>query len=126
MLIYNEIKYQGIKDKNKEEKEPCSLSKIYLLFDAENPLFFCKKAKLACKEWESAENIIRYNSYIDRMLINQIQDMNEDVGKGLQNNIKKLKFLKVEQKNIDDLVRDLITLEIPIKPFLINSSFNHR
>ena len=52
--------------------------------------------------------------------------MNEDLGKGLQNNIKKLKFLKVEQKNIDDLVRDLITLEIPIKPFLINSSFNHR
>ena len=107
MLIYNEIKYQGIKDKNKEEKEPCSLSKIYLLFDAENPLFFCKKAKLACKEWESAENIIRYNSYIDRMLINQIQDMNEDMWKRLQNNIKKLKFLKVEQKNIDDLVRDL-------------------
>ena len=33
--------------------------------------------------------------------------MNEDLGKGLQNNIKKLKFLKVEQKNIDDLVRDL-------------------
>ena len=63
--------------------------------------------KLACKEWESAENIIRYNSYIDRMLINQIQDMNEDMWKRLQNNIKKLKFLKVEQKNIDDLVRDL-------------------
>ena len=126
VLIYNEIKYQGIKDKNKEEKEPCSLSKIYLLFHAENPLFFCKKAKLACKEWESAENIIRYNSYIDRMLINQIQDMNEDMWKRLKNNIKKLKFLKVEQKNIDDLVRDLITLEIPIKPFLINSSFNHR
>ena len=41
------------------------------------------------------------------MLIDQIQDMNEDVGKGLQNNIKKLKLLKVEQKNIDDLVRDL-------------------
>jgi len=55
VLIYNEIKYQGIKDKNKEEKEPCSLSKIYLLFDAENPLFFCKKAKLACKEWEILE-----------------------------------------------------------------------
>jgi hypothetical protein len=41
------------------------------------------------------------------MLIDQIQDMNEDVGKGLQNNIKKLKFLKVENKNKDDLVRDL-------------------
>ena len=33
--------------------------------------------------------------------------MNEDLGKGLQNNIKKLKFLKVENKNKDDLVRDL-------------------
>ena len=63
--------------------------------------------KLACEERESAESIIRYNSYIDRMLIDQIQDMNEDVGKGLQNNIKKLKFLKVENKNKDDLVRDL-------------------
>ena len=41
------------------------------------------------------------------MLIDQIQDMNEDVRKRLQNNIKKLKYLKVEQKNIDDLVRDL-------------------
>ena len=63
--------------------------------------------KLSCEERENIESIIRYNSYIDRMLINQIQDMNKDVRKRLQNNIKKLKFLKVEQKNIDDLVRDL-------------------
>ena len=63
--------------------------------------------KLACEERESAESIIRYNSYIYRMLINQIQDMNEDVRKRLQNNIKKLKFLKVEQKNINDIVIDL-------------------
>ena len=34
--------------------------------------------------------------------------MNEDVRKRLQNNIKKLKFLKMEQKNIDILERDLI------------------
>ena len=40
------------------------------------------------------------------MLIAQIQDINEDVGKWLQNNIKKLKFLKVEKKNRDDFVRD--------------------
>ena len=60
-------------DKNKEEKKPCSLSKIYLLFDSENPFFFCKKVKLSCEERESAESIIRYNSYIYRMLINQIQ-----------------------------------------------------
>jgi hypothetical protein len=33
--------------------------------------------------------------------------MNEDVRKRLQNNIKKLKFLKVEQKNIGILERDL-------------------
>ena len=60
-------------DEHKEEKEPCSLSKIYLLFDAENPFLFCKKVKLACEERESAESIIRYNSYIYRMLIDQIQ-----------------------------------------------------
>jgi hypothetical protein len=29
--------------------------------------------KLACEERESAESIIRYNSYIYRMLIDQIQ-----------------------------------------------------
>ena len=62
--FYNEKieKYEGVYDKNKEEKESCSLSKIYLLF------------------------------------IDQIQDMNEDVGKRLKNNIKKLKYLKVEKK----------------------------
>ena len=74
---------------------------------SENPFFFCKKVKLSCEERESAESIIRYNSYIDRMLINQIQDMNEEVRKRLQNNIKKLKFLKVLQKNIGILERDL-------------------
>ena len=107
--FYNEKteKYEGVWDEDKEEKEPCSLSKIYLLFDAENPFLFCKKVKLACEERESAESIIRYNSYIDRMLIDQIQDMNEDVRKRLSNSIKKLKFLKVDQKNIDDLLRDL-------------------
>ena len=45
-------------DENKEEKDPCSLSKIYLLFDAENPFLFCKKVKLAWEERESAESII--------------------------------------------------------------------
>ena len=83
-------------DENKEEKEPCSLSKIYLLFDAENPFLFCKKVKLDWEERESAESVIRYNSYIDRMLIDQIQDMKEDFGKRVQNNIKELKFLKLE------------------------------
>ena len=33
--------------------------------------------------------------------------MNEDMRKRLQNNIKKLKYLKKKKKNIDDLVRDL-------------------
>ena len=68
-------------DENKEEKKPCSLSKIYLLFDAENPFLFCKKVKLACEERENAESIIRYNSDKDIMLIDQIQDMNEDLEK---------------------------------------------
>ena len=36
-------KYEGVWDEEKEEKEACSLSKIYLLFDAENPFLFCKK-----------------------------------------------------------------------------------
>ena len=40
-------------DENKEEKEPYSLSKIYLLFDTENSFLFRKKAKLSCEERES-------------------------------------------------------------------------
>ena len=82
--------------------------------------------KLACEERESAESIIRYNSYIDRMLIDQIQDMNEDVRKRLQNNIKKLKFLKVEQKNIGILERDLNYLRNTNKFIFDKYSFNHR
>ena len=69
----NPLRYYVWWDENKEEKEPCSLSKIYLLFDGENLFLLCKKVKLACEERESAESIIRYNSYIYRMLINQIQ-----------------------------------------------------
>ena len=37
-------------DENKEEKEPCSLSKICLLFDAENPFLFWKKWNLSEKK----------------------------------------------------------------------------
>ncbi len=49
--FYNEKteKNEGVWDENKEEKEPYSLSKIYLLFDAENPFLFSKKAKLPCE-----------------------------------------------------------------------------
>ena len=80
---YNEKteKYEGVWNENKKEKEPCSLSKIYLLFDTENLFLFCEKVNLAYEERENAESIIRYNSYIDRMLIDQIQDMNEDLRK---------------------------------------------
>ena len=50
--FYNEKieKYEGVWDENKEEKEPCSLSKIYLLFDAENPFLFWKKWNLPEKK----------------------------------------------------------------------------
>ena len=37
-------------DENKEEKDPCSLSKIYLLFDGENPFLFWKKWNLLAKK----------------------------------------------------------------------------
>ena len=100
-------KYEGVWDEEVEEKEPCALSKIYLLFDAENPFLFCKKVKLATEERETAESIIRYNLYVDRMLNENLPDINEDVRKRLQNNIKKLSYLKMDQKNVDDLLRDL-------------------
>ena len=100
-------KYEGIWDDNTEEKEACSLSKIYLLFDAENPFLFCKKVSLASAEREKAESIIRYNLYVDRMLNENLPDINDDIRKRLLNNIKKLSFLKMDQKNLDDLMRDL-------------------
>ena len=101
-------KYQGIwDDTTGEEKEPCALSKIYLLFDAENPFLFCKKVSLASAEREKAESIIRYNLYVDRMLNENLPDINDDIRKRLLNNIKKLSYLKMDQKNLDDLMRDL-------------------
>jgi dynein heavy chain len=100
-------KYEGIWDNDAEPKENCALSKIYLLFDAENPFLFCKKVKLASEARENAESVIRYNLYVDRMLNENLPDINEDVRKRLQNNIKKLPFLKMDQKNVDDLLRDL-------------------
>ena len=63
MLInhYNKTteKYEGVWDEEVEEKEPCALSKIYLLFDAENPFLFCKKVKLATEERETAERSLQ-------------------------------------------------------------------
>ena len=49
----------------------------------------CLRRKRKCRKYYN------YNSYIDKCSLIKF------------NNIKKLKFLKVEQKNIDDLVRDL-------------------
>ena len=108
-------KYNGVWDEpgpdgemdNFDKKEPCSLSKIYLLFDAENPFMFCKKVALANSERQRAESIIRYNLFIDRMLNENLPDINDDIRKRLLNNIKKLSFLKMDQKNLDDLMRDL-------------------
>ena len=50
--FYNEKieKYEGVWYENKEEKKPFSLSKIYLLFDAENSFLFWKKWNLPEKK----------------------------------------------------------------------------
>ena len=41
------------------------------------------------------------------MLNENLPDINDDIRKRLLNNIKKLSYLKMDQKNLDDLMRDL-------------------
>lgn len=100
-------KYEGVWDEDKEEKEPCSLSKIYLLFDAENPFLFCKKVSQAAAERKKAESIIRYNLYIDKMGVDGLQEINEDIKKRLQISLSALKTYKESIKDSENLFRDL-------------------
>jgi dynein heavy chain len=100
----NRDKFEGIWDGT---EEICSLSKIYLLFDAENPFLFAKKVSLATQEREKAESIIRYNFYIDKMEYVNLIDITEDQKIRLRKGIEKIPYLKMELKYIEDLLKEL-------------------
>jgi dynein heavy chain, axonemal len=97
-------KFEGIWD---DSEELCKLSKIYLLFDAENPYLFCKKVSLAHQEREKAESIIRYNFYIDKMVPENLSDITEDQKIRLRKGIEKIPYLKMEQKFVDELLKEM-------------------
>ena len=87
--------------------EQCELPKIHLLFDAENPYLFCNKVKLAHKEREKAESIIRYNYYIDKMVQDNLNDITDDQKGRLKRKIEKISFFKKMEANVDDLIKEL-------------------
>ena len=104
---YKTEKYEGIWEGS---NLPCCLSKIYLLFEAENPYLFCKKVSLAHQEREKAESIIRYNFYIDKMVCENLPDLSEDQKNRLRKGIEKSTFFKnidTSNKLPEELVRDL-------------------
>ncbi len=105
---YKTEKYEGIWEGT---NQPCCLSKIYLLFEAENPYLFCKKVSLAHQEREKAESIIRYNFYIDKMVgLENLPDLSDDQKNRLRKGIEKSSFFKnidASNKLPEDLLKDL-------------------
>ena len=97
-------KFEGVWDGTEER---CKLSKIYLLFDAENPFLFSKKVSLASIEREKAESVIRYNFFIDKMVLDNLPDIVEDQKIRLRKGIERIPYLKMEPKFIDDLLKEL-------------------
>jgi dynein heavy chain len=100
-------KFEGVWDD--EKKGLCDLSKIYLLFDAENPYLFLKKVSLAHLEREKAESIIKYNYYIDKMVVDGLPELPEEQKVRLRKGLDKIPFYKngIEPKQIDDLLKEL-------------------
>ncbi len=97
-------KFEGVWDGTEDR---CIISKIYLLFDAENPFLFAKKVSLAMTEREKAESIIRYNFFIDKMLLENLTEMTDDQRIRLRKGIERISYLKMEPKYIDDLLKEL-------------------
>lgn len=97
-------KFEGIWDGTEER---CVISKIYLLFDAENPFLFAKKVSLATMEREKAESIIRYNFFIDKMVLENLSEMIDQMRNRLRIGVERIPYLKMEPKYIDELLKEL-------------------
>ena len=57
---------------------PCQLSKINLLFRGEDPYRFAKRVAAAQRERQLAEDLIKYNFYIDNMPTDEIPTLDSD------------------------------------------------
>ena len=116
---YENERFNGYWDTNQEQitmkttldlnsMENCSLPKIHILFDAENPYLFCKKVSLAHQERKKAESIIRYNYYIDKMLNDNLNDITDDQKTRLKKKISdKGSFFKGMDSKVEELIKDL-------------------
>jgi len=62
---------------------------------------------LAHQEREKAESIIRYNFFIDKMVPENLSDITEDQKIRLRKGIEKIPYLKMEQKYVDELLKEL-------------------
>jgi len=75
-------------------KEKCRLSRIFVLFDEEDPRLFARRFKQAYANRINADSLIKYNYYIENMPTHQIPEIdNEEVNRilGLTQNTKALR-----------------------------------
>lgn len=71
---YNEKlqKYEGMWDGSNEK---CKLSRINLLFEAEDPRVFAQRVAHAHRQRNYADSLIRYNYYVDNMPTQEIPEL---------------------------------------------------
>lgn len=79
MLIYSynydkEV-YEGVWDGTTDQ---CALTRINLLFDAEDPRIFAERVAKAHKEREYADSLIRYNYFIDNMPVQELPELDSE------------------------------------------------
>jgi len=78
------------------------MSRINILFDAENPRRFAVRVAKAHQERIFADSFIRYNYYIDNMPREDLADLDQEQKKRLEELTKNTKALKGE--DLADLI----------------------
>jgi dynein heavy chain len=68
-------RYEGYWENTKEK---CRLSRIFVLFDDEDPRVFSKRFKQAYQNRVYADSLIKYNYYIENMPTHQIPEIDND------------------------------------------------
>lgn len=84
-------RYEGFWENTKEK---CRLSRIFVLFDSEDPRIFARRFKQAYTNRIFADSLIKYNYYIENMPTHQIPEIdNEEVNRilNLTQNTKALR-----------------------------------
>ena len=81
-----------------EEKIIENMPKMYILFDSENPIIFCKRISEAMKLRQKSEEIIKYNYYLKKIPKFEVRELPKERATKIINKIKELKnFNYVEQ-----------------------------